>query len=440
MTRAATSTTSAARSVTVANANAHQTVVALGFDDGDADQYDACARSSRATTCTGRSTSTAAGSGTAGYMTAAQLQTLAADGNEIAGHTVSHADLPTLDQAEQARQVCNDRVALLNLGFSVRSFAYPYGDVSPATETIVQNCGYNNARIIGGLVTPTSCSGCAYSEPNPPADVYAMRTNDSIKSNTTLAQMQGYVTQAEQHGGGLVPIVMHHVSTSCAANDYCVSPTVLDQFLTWLQPRSTTGTVVTRIGDFIGGAVQPGVSGPAPPAVGVGANLLQNPSLETDTSPADGFPDCWQLGGFGTNTPTLTRTSDAHSGSFGEQISVSSVHRWRREAADRRSRTGPARPAHARPHLHRERLVQDDGNARIVVYTRNAAGGWAFFAQQAAALPAASAWTQTTYTTPPAAGRDDGAQRRHLRCARPARCRWTILSWATPTRRLRPSR
>jgi hypothetical protein len=30
-------------------------------------------------------------------------------GNELAGHTVSHADLPMLDVDEQRRQVCDDR-------------------------------------------------------------------------------------------------------------------------------------------------------------------------------------------------------------------------------------------------------------------------------------------------------------------------------------------
>ena len=147
-------TTSATRNVTVSNGTAHATIVALQFDDGDADQYQV------------RSMLTSHGMdatfyinsgriGASGYMTLSQIQDLAADGNEIAGHTVTHADLPTLDGDEAARQVCNDRVALLNLGFSVRSFAYPYGSFNNATKTIVSGCGYNNARTIGGLVTPT---------------------------------------------------------------------------------------------------------------------------------------------------------------------------------------------------------------------------------------------------------------------------------------------
>jgi peptidoglycan/xylan/chitin deacetylase (PgdA/CDA1 family) len=391
------STTSASRSVTVSNGTAHQTIVALQFDDGDADQFQVRsmlnAHGMNATFFinSGRI-------GASGYMTLDQLQTLQADGNEIAGHTVTHADLPTLDADEQARQVCNDRVALLNLGFPVRSFAYPYGDFNASTEQLVRNCGYNSARTIGGLVTPTSCSGCPYSDTIPPHDLYAIPTPDSIKVGTTLAQMEGFVTQAEQHGGGLVPLVMHHVNSTCT-DDYCVNPATLGQFLDWLQARASSGTTVAKIGDIVGGAVQPGVPGPQPPPPATGPNLAQNPSLEVDAN-NDQVADCWQHGGFGTNTFTWTRTTDAHSGSFAEQVAVSSFSDGDRRLISRQD-LGSCSPSVTPGHTYLvSAWYKTTGNARIVVYTRNTAGTWVFFAQQAAALPAASAWTKTSFTTP----------------------------------------
>ena len=78
--------------------------------------------------------------GLSGYMTVEQVQSLAANGHEIGGHSVSHADLPTLTRDEQMRQVCNDRVALLNAGFQVHDFAYPFGNFAPVTEDVVQDC------------------------------------------------------------------------------------------------------------------------------------------------------------------------------------------------------------------------------------------------------------------------------------------------------------
>jgi peptidoglycan/xylan/chitin deacetylase (PgdA/CDA1 family) len=390
-------TTSASRTVSVSNGTAFATIVAIQFDDGDADQFQVRSM----LTNHGMDATfyiNSARIGASGYMTLDQLQTLQADGNEIAGHTVTHADLPTLGPDEQARQVCNDRVALLNLGFPVRSFAYPYGDFNSSTETVVSGCGYNNARTIGGLVTPSSCSGCPYSDTIPPHDVFAIPTPDSIKAGTTLAQMQGFVLQAEQHGGGLVPLVMHHVSTSCT-DDYCVSPTTLEQFLAWLEPRASSGTTVAKIGDVVGGAVKPGVPGPPPPPPSTGPNLIQNPSLEVDAN-NDQVADCWQLGGFGTNTFTWARTTDAHTGSFAEQVTMSSFTDGDRRLITRQD-LGTCSPSVTPGHTYLvSAWYKTTGNSRIVVYTRNAAGNWVFFAQQAAALPAASAWTSTTFTTP----------------------------------------
>jgi peptidoglycan/xylan/chitin deacetylase (PgdA/CDA1 family) len=397
---AGNSTTSAPVTVTVANANAHQTIVTLGFDDGDADQYQTGAMlASHGMHATyyinsGRINATS-------YMTLAQIQALQTAGNEIAGHTVTHADLPTLDVPEQTRQICNDRVALLNLGFPVRSFAYPYGDFNATTEQIAASCGYDNARTIGGLVTPTSCTGCATSVATPPADLYSIPTPDSIKSTMPLSQIEGYVLQAEAHGGGMVPLVMHHVADDCGTDEYCVTTSTLDAFLTWLQARAPQGTVVQELGNVIGGPVNPGVAGPpAPPAAG-GANLLQNQSLEVDAN-NDLTPDCWQLGGYGTNTATWTRSSDAQDGSFSELLSMSAFTDGDRRLITRQD-LGSCSPSVTPGHTYTVSAyykTTGNANSRIVVYTRSATGTWVFFAQQPAALAQAAGWTKTTLTTP----------------------------------------
>src|SRR5947199_33568 len=48
-------------------------------------------------------------------------------------------------------------------------------------------------------------------------------------------------------------------------------------------------------------------------------NLLENPSLESETGDA---PACWLLGGYGQNTFTWTRTTDDHSGGHAERLDV----------------------------------------------------------------------------------------------------------------------
>ena len=130
-------------------------------------------------------------------MTKAQLLDLQRDGNEIGGHTVHHLDLSSVDRDEQLRQVCMDRNTLLGWGFSVTSFAYPFGANSPDIASAVEQCGYNSARDLGGI----GGSG-PVGESIPSQDPYAIRTVGEVTSSTTLSQLKGYVTRAEEAGGG----------------------------------------------------------------------------------------------------------------------------------------------------------------------------------------------------------------------------------------------
>ena len=82
-------------------------------------------------------------------LTLAQIQAIQADGNEIGGHTVNHLHLPVLDQAEQARQICDDRVALAQNGLTVTSFAYPFASLDSRTEEIVKKLRLQQ-RAVGG--------------------------------------------------------------------------------------------------------------------------------------------------------------------------------------------------------------------------------------------------------------------------------------------------
>jgi peptidoglycan/xylan/chitin deacetylase (PgdA/CDA1 family) len=84
--------------------------------------------------------------GTDEYFTWKQLRELAADGNEITGHTLTHRDLATLTKAEQQREICGDRSALIAHGFKPVNFAYPFGSYNAVTEQVVQECGYSSGR------------------------------------------------------------------------------------------------------------------------------------------------------------------------------------------------------------------------------------------------------------------------------------------------------
>jgi len=175
------------------------TWVTIQFDDAVTDQYFALgalqARGMRATFYV----NSGFVGGDADHMSWAQLQDLAAAGNEIAGHTISHANVKKLKTAPARHEICDDRVALMSHGFQVTSFAYPFGSFDAGAKQVVRDCGYNSGRGVSGVNGRR-----VFAETIPPLDPYATRTPPNVKSGTTLETIQGYVTGAEQNGGGPV--------------------------------------------------------------------------------------------------------------------------------------------------------------------------------------------------------------------------------------------
>ncbi|GAP56825.1 putative polysaccharide deacetylase YxkH [Arthrobacter sp. Hiyo6] len=90
---------------------ANKTIVSLTFDDGNANQLQA-AQVLKAHGLVGTFFITTSWIGTSGYLTQANLHTLATDGNEIGGHTVTHPDLTTLTAAAATSEVCNGKTTL----------------------------------------------------------------------------------------------------------------------------------------------------------------------------------------------------------------------------------------------------------------------------------------------------------------------------------------
>lgn len=230
---------------------AAQTVVTVEFDDGNADQYQALAMLN----AHGMHATFYVNTGFIGdatHLSWSQLQDLFAAGNEIAGHTLTHANLKHLKTADAHYQVCQDRDNLLAHNFQPTSFAYPFGSFDAGTEQVVAACGYNSGRGVSG-VNDTK----VFAETIPPADPYATRTPPNPKQGTTVATIEGYVTAAEQHGGGWVQLVFHHICSSCDA--YSITATNFQALLDWLQANATSGIVIETTAQVIGGPVQPPV-------------------------------------------------------------------------------------------------------------------------------------------------------------------------------------
>lgn len=129
----------------------------------------------------------------------------------------------------------------------------PFGSYDAGSEEIVAACGYNSGRGVSGVDSTKT-----FAETIPPLDPYGLRMTPSIKQGTTMATVEGWITAAEQHGGGWVMILIHHLCDGCDA----YSTTVADftALLDWLQPRAGIGTVVRTTDAVMGGSVKPPVA------------------------------------------------------------------------------------------------------------------------------------------------------------------------------------
>src|SRR5215469_997161 len=134
----------------IARAATSPTVVTIQFDDGNADAYLALA----ILNAHGMHATFYINTGFIGdssHMSWSQLQDLFAAGNDIGGHTLTHANLKHMKTADARLQVCQDRDNLIANGMQPTAFAYPFGSFDSSTELIVQACGYNSGRGVSGV-------------------------------------------------------------------------------------------------------------------------------------------------------------------------------------------------------------------------------------------------------------------------------------------------
>jgi peptidoglycan/xylan/chitin deacetylase (PgdA/CDA1 family) len=221
-------------------------VVTIGFDDGTVDQFDAL----QVLNAHGMHATFFINSGPIlahdpDHMRVRQLRRLARAGNENGGHTVDHANIQPLSTAEATAEVCDDRATLIGWGFTVTSFAYPFGSYDANSEAVVASCGYDSARTVSGVSIHVGKNKIG--ETIPPLDAYATRTPPNPKKATKLSTMEQYVLNAEAgvaaSGQSLwIQFVFHrYCDAHCGA--YTVQPAKFAALLDFLQAETLAGRV-----------------------------------------------------------------------------------------------------------------------------------------------------------------------------------------------------
>lgn len=83
-----------------------------------------------------------------------EIRHIRAQGIALGSHTMTHADLTTLDQEELYRQLTESRARLSDLGESFYAFSYPWGQWSSQILGAVKASGYECAVTVGGEMRP----------------------------------------------------------------------------------------------------------------------------------------------------------------------------------------------------------------------------------------------------------------------------------------------
>jgi len=154
------------------------------------------------------------GIGNDGYLTWAEVQSMAANGHEIGAHTRTHQSLSTLCTVPACsvadtltNEINGSKADLIAQGFNPLTFAYPYGDYGYPYSTVglaVQSAGFFGARDSDqGYNGPASGNGAIM-------PFYVWCEAGETDMNTTLAMLTGYIDYAVANKLWLV-LLFHRV-------------------------------------------------------------------------------------------------------------------------------------------------------------------------------------------------------------------------------------
>lgn len=328
-----------------------------------------------------------------GSLTLRQAKQVALAGHEIGGHTFSHPNIKNLDIDEATREICQDRENLLSMGFEVTNFAYPFASTDD-TLSVVENCGYNSARGLGGTTGPL-CVDCPPVESIPPADPYLLKAPEQVEYDWTLADLQAAVSAA-QGTGGWVLLTFHGMCPyECESID--IDESVFLEFVDWLSARTADGsTVVRTVQEVLGGPMPEPVKGPQAQPVPLGQNALRNSDIEQWNGDR---PVCWMQAGYGTNDAEMGKAI-GNRGTSGLGVTVRS-----HEDGDAKfvatQDLGTCAPAVTPGRSYSLRLwYLSDAKTQFSVQYRDASGEWHFWTASPLLEPSRD-FAPAEWTTPP---------------------------------------
>jgi hypothetical protein len=125
---------------------------------------------------------------------------------------------------------------------------------------------------------------------------------------------------------------------------------------------------------------------------------MRNASLETDAN-SDGVPDCWQRKGQGTNEYTVLRSTNAHTGQYGEDVTITGYTSGAQGLLVKMGSSNCGSPVVPGNVYTLGSWYRSTAQSKVTSFYRSASGSWLSW-MSGPTLPLASAWTQASYVTP----------------------------------------
>lgn len=123
--------------------------IVVSFDDGYLSQGQEAAATLRTHHWPGVLNLVLHSLGTEGGLSATRIKMMLRDGWELGAHSLTHADLTTLDPVSLRREVAGSRQLLRKkFGVPVNTFCYPAGRYNAAAQQAVRDAGYRAATTV----------------------------------------------------------------------------------------------------------------------------------------------------------------------------------------------------------------------------------------------------------------------------------------------------
>ncbi|CAN5429511.1 hypothetical protein BH10PAT3_BH10PAT3_4700 [soil metagenome] len=177
------------------------------------------------------------------YVSAGQIQSMQEAGHEIAAHTITHPDLTTLAQSELIKELSEPQVELEKKFGKIDDFTSPYGAYNAHTLSAISTYYRSQKNAEGDPEADPLLSLNLKDNFNP-----LNMKSYSVRSNTTIKELQILIKAAQQNNGWLI-LTYHQIDDT--GETFSVTPENFEEQMLLLNTTPTRITTVGRVLDAV---------------------------------------------------------------------------------------------------------------------------------------------------------------------------------------------